>query len=35
MCGCNQAHVGSNGLVATDALEGLLLEQAQHLGLQR
>ena len=33
--GRDQPHVRANGLVAADPLEGLLLEQAQYLGLQR
>ena len=34
MGGRDQPHVGPDRLVAADALEGLLLEQAQDLGLQ-
>src|SRR5262249_16867279 len=32
--GRDQAYVGADGFVAADALESLILEQAQHLGLQ-
>src|SRR5437868_6937778 len=31
----DQPHIGADRLVAADALEGLLLEHAQHLGLGR